>query len=120
MQLCRLKPCVLLRGTRTKSSIGTYVIEYQELGFYKVISQELQDEVSASIYGANIDKTLRISSPRKKLEKLLGTKTNSQADNISNYAIEYEGKIYKIVSVKTNWIDMEATSEVKVAPHGSV
>ena len=120
MQISRLKTCTLLKGSKSKSGNGAYVTTYQEQNSYKIIPQELIDQVSASIYGANINKTLRISSVRKTLETLLKTKLNSQSDNISNYVIEYDGNIYKIVSVKTNWIDMEAISEVKIVPHGSV
>ena len=113
MQICRLTECVLLKSIKTKSSNGTYITQYQELGSYKIIPQELLDQVSASIYGANIDKTKRISSVRKKLENLLNTKVNNKSDNISNYFIKYDDKIYKIVSVKINWIDIEAVSEAK-------
>ena len=117
MQICRLNICTLLKGQRSKVGNGTYVTEYQELGSYKMIPQELLDQVSASIYGANINKTIRISSVRRKLELLLSIKVNNKADNISSYFIKYDNKIYKIVSVKINWIDIEAISEAK---NGSV
>lgn len=120
MQISRLKTCVLLKGARTKAGNGTYVNTYQEVNSYYVIPQELTDEVSASIYGANVNKTTRISSVRRELETLLKTKLNNQADNISNYVIKFEDKIHKIASVKTNWIDIEVTNDVKQEPHGSV
>lgn len=120
MQISRLKTCVLLKGARTKANNGTYVNTYQEQASYSVIPQELTDEVSASIYGANINKTTRISSVRRELEALLKTKLNNKADNISNYAIEFENKIHKIVSVKNNWVDIEASNEIKDEPYGSV
>lgn len=120
MQISRLKECTLMKGTKTKNGNGTYTTTYQDIDSYNMIPQELLDEVSASIYGANINKTIRISSVRRMLESLLYTKVNNQADNISNYYIKYDNKIYKIVSVKTNWVDIEAISEVKPEPPGSV
>lgn len=120
MQISRMKTCVLLKGSKVKAGNGTSVTTYQEQNSYKIIPQELMDQVSASIYGANVDKTLRISSVRRELETLLSSKLNNKADNISNYVIEFDSKIYKIVSVKTNWVDIEAISEVKITPHGSV
>lgn len=111
MQLRRLKDCNLIQVTHTKRSNGTIGNTYTKLNQYKIIPQDLQDEVSASIYGANVNKTIRISSIRGELETLLASKLNSDTDNVSNYLIEYNTFLYKIVSVKNKWIDMELTNE---------
>lgn len=111
MQLRRLKKCYLVQVTHTKRANGTQSDSYTQLNPYKIIPQELLDQVSASVYGANVNKTIRISSIKNQLEKLLYTKLNSESDNISNYVIEYESNYYKIVSVKQNWIDIELKNE---------
>lgn len=107
MQLRRLKECLLLFNSPEKQANGTYKDSYTEIKSYKVIKQELQDEISASIYGANVNKTIRISSIRNELEKYLKNKVGNNQDNVSKYFIVLENKKYKIVSPKENWIDVE-------------
>ena len=111
MQLRRIKEVDLIQVSHTKRANGTLEDSYTKLSSYKIIPQELQDQVSASIYGANIDKTLRISSIRNELETLLKGKLNNDSDNISNYLIQYDSNLYKIVSVRTKWIDIELKNE---------
>lgn len=77
------------------------------VGSYKVIVQELNDKVSANVYGANINKMLRIGSVNRILEILLKQKMNNSSDNISKYQISYRSTRYKIVDVKTKYIDIE-------------
>ena len=77
------------------------------IGSYKVITQELNDNVSATIYGADINKILRISSVNKILEILLKEKLNNTSDNISKYRINYNQSSYKVKDVKTRYIDIE-------------
>ena len=74
---------------------------------YDVQTQELSDEISASIYGANIYKMLRIRSINKKLENYLYGKANNKADNISNYYIFINERKYKIKAVNQSGIDLE-------------
>ena len=107
MQLSRLKPAVLKVATKTKQANGSYVEEYTKVTDYKVILQELVDEVSASMYGANLNKTYRVSSPREILEIYLQGKLNNTSDNISKYFLFIQDKQYKIVSVKEHWVDIE-------------
>jgi capsular polysaccharide biosynthesis protein len=107
MQLSRLKPAVLKVATKTKQANGSYVEEYTKVTDYKVILQELVDEVSASMYGANLNKTYRVSSPRETLEIYLQGKLNNTSDNISKYFLFIQDKQYKIVSVKEHWVDIE-------------
>ena len=107
MQLSRLKPAVLKVSTKIKQANGSSIEEYTKVDDYKVILQELVDEVSASVYGANLNKTYRASSPRQTLEIYLQSKLNNTSDNISKYYLFIKNKKYKIVSVKENWVDIE-------------
>jgi len=77
------------------------------IGSYKIIAQELNDNVSATIYGADINKILRISSVNKILEILLKEKLNNTSDNISKYRIHYGDSSYKVKDVKSKYIDIE-------------
>lgn len=77
------------------------------VGSYKVIIQELNDDVSATIYGADVNKILRISSVNKILEILLKEKLNNTSDNISKYRISYNNSSYKVKDVKSKYIDIE-------------
>lgn len=99
--------CKLNKKDRVKQKNGTYLENYVLIDEYKVTLQELTDVVSASIYGASINKTYRISSIYNKLEKLLSSKLTNQEDNISKYNIEIDHKNYKIVSVKKKYLDIE-------------
>lgn len=110
MQLRRLKVCYLVQITHTKRSNGTQSDSYTQLTSYKIIPQDILDQVSASIYGASINKTIRISSIRNELETLLKSKLNSDSDNVSNYVIQIGNNYYKIVSVE-KWIDIELKNE---------
>ena len=77
------------------------------VGSYKVVIQELNDNVSATLYGADINKILRISSVNKILEILLKEKLNNSSDNISKYRISYDTSKYKVKDVKSKYIDIE-------------
>ena len=77
------------------------------VGSYKVVIQELNDNVSATLYGADINKILRISSVNKILEILLKEKLNNTSDNISKYRISYGTSKYKVKDVKSKYIDIE-------------
>lgn len=74
---------------------------------YSIQTQELSDEISASIYGANIYKMLRIRSVNKELENYLYYKTNNKQDNISYYYIFIKNRKYKIKAVNQSGIDLE-------------
>ena len=109
MQLRYLKDIKLVKATKTKQSNGSYINTYTLIDEYKVQVQELTDAVSASIYGATINKMYRISSPLKDLENYLKPKNNSKADNISLYFIEYNSGLYKISAVRDYGIDIVYT-----------
>ena len=68
MKLIRtLKEVSLLKATKQKQPNGVYVKSYQLIDNYNVAIANLTDEVSATIYGANIDKMLNISDALGKL-----------------------------------------------------
>ena len=106
-QLTRLKKVELDKITSIQTSDGGYTKTYTFVNFYKCIVQELSDAIDASIYGSNISKMLRISSVANELEQYLLTKLNTSSDNISKYLIGYSNANYKIVSVKSKYIDCE-------------
>lgn len=118
MLLRYLELITLNKATKIKQSNGTFTNNYTKINDYKVQMQDLtDDEISVSIYGANITKMIRISSPLHKLEKYLLPKVNNKADNISQYYIFIENKIYKINSVSETRIDIElvnSTSEISL------
>lgn len=108
MLLRYLQPITLKKAEKIKQANGTYTNSYTKLEDYRVQIQNLtDDEVSATIYGANITKMLRLSSPLKKLEEYLLPKVDNQADNISQYYIFYQDRVYKITAVSNDRIDIE-------------
>lgn len=108
IQLRKLENCILQSSIKEKQNNGTCKNYYVDIKNYKIELQELTDQVSANIYGANINKTYRIVSPYHELENYLLTKlTSNSEDNISKYFISFKGNRYKIVAVKTGWVDIE-------------
>lgn len=92
---------------RERQSNGSIIESIIDSENYTVQKQELSDSVSASLYGANIYKILRIKSVANKLEKFLIEKRNHSVDNLSKYIIYFEGGKYKIVGVSMSGIDIE-------------
>ena len=112
MQLKYLKNVELQKANKVKQANGFKVNVYTKVDDYKAQIQEITDEASISIYGATINKMLRMSSPRRLLEKYLKPKINDKKDNISLYFIKYNNVLYKINAVRENWIDIEYTEEM--------
>lgn len=107
-QLTRLKDCNLIKVSKESTDDGDFTEELSNVGVYSIIAQELTDAVSATIYGSNISKMVRISSVHRLLEILLKSKVNNTEDNISKYRITFNNsEYYKIVDVKTKYIDIE-------------
>lgn len=107
MLLRYLETATIKKATKSKQENGTYKETLTIVKSYRVQEQELNDEISASIYGANVYKMLRIKSVNKELEDFLYTKVNNKQDNISLYYIFINSKKYKIVAVNTSGIDLE-------------
>ena len=106
-QLTRLESIELYRIGKETLPDGDVQETETQIGTYKVVIQELNDNVSATIYGADINKILRISSVNKILEILLKEKLNNTSDNISKYSISYGTSKYKVKDVKSRYIDIE-------------
>ena len=108
MKLIRnLKEVKLLKSTRIKQPNGTYVNEYVEQGPYRVSIHELNDEISATIYGTNVVNMLAIGTALGDLEELLKSKVNNKEDNIGLYFIKINNSIYKINSVSKKSVSIE-------------
>ena len=111
-QLRYLQSVELNTSERIRQANGTVISVYSKVDDYLVQFQELTDEISASIYGADVNRMYRISSPHAVLEQFLFSKVNNTSDNVSLYSIVYNGSRYKIVTVKNNWIDIELMGAV--------
>lgn len=108
MKLLRyLQKITLLKSINEKRPNGTTVKSFVTIGSYRVQKKALDDEVNATIYGADITKMWDISSPLNDLEKYLIPKVDNQEDNISFYFISLEGSRYKIKSVRQSGITIE-------------
>ena len=108
MLLRYLKPITLKKAEKQKQPNGTYKNTYNVISVHNVQLQNItDDEVSATIYGSNINKMLRLSSPLGKLEEYLLPKVDNKEDNISYYYIFIGTRTYKIVAVAEDRIDIE-------------
>lgn len=106
MQLRYLKSVDLKKATREKQPNGTYIETLTLISSYSVQTQELNDDVSVSIYGSDLNKITRIKSIKGELEAFLKSKLNNEEDNVSKYYIFIDGTQYKIKSVRENWVDI--------------
>ena len=111
MQLRYLKSVDLKKATKTKQPNGTYIDTLTLVSSYDIQTQELTDEVSASIYGADLYKITRIKSVNRELEVFLKSKLNNKADNVSKYYIIMDDTQFNVISVRENWIDIQAIGE---------
>lgn len=108
MKLIRyLQTVTLLKSENVKQANGSTVKEFVPIQNYRVQKKTLDDEVNATIYGADINKMWDISSPLQDLEEYLIPKVDNKEDNISLYFILLENSRYKINSVKISGITIE-------------
>lgn len=91
---------------RAKQANGAVVETYSKIGSYIIQTQEIDDQVSASIYGADVNRMMRVSSPRYVLESFLASKMNVSADNVSIYSLIIKGRRYAVKAVREHWIDV--------------
>lgn len=112
IQLRYLEQCFLCNRVKKYQSNGTQKETFPEIKDYLIQIQDFYDDISASIYGADINKMIRICSPHNVLENYLLEKMNFSNDNITNYSIKRGNIIYEIVSVKKHWIDLKILCEI--------
>lgn len=107
MLIKNLNKATLKKAIKTRTSTGNLINSgYQVIKEYRIQEQTLQDEVTSTIYGADVNKMLRIASPLHKLETYLLPKVDNVEDNISDYYIFYKDIQYKIVAVRDYFIDI--------------
>ena len=104
-QLIRLKDIKLYYIDSIQTPDGDFVKTSSFIKSYKAEVQELRDALSATIYGSDINKTVRFSSIRNELENYLYGKLNNTSDNISKYQIEFNNNTYEIVDLTRKHID---------------
>ena len=108
MLIKNLEKCTLKKATKEKTTTGNLInTNYEKINDYKIQEQVLQDEITSTMYGADVNKMLRIASPLHKLEKYLLPKVDNKEDNVSDYYIFYKDIQYKIVAVRDYYIDMK-------------
>lgn len=106
-QLIKLHKCSLIETAKQKASNGEQIETLNEVGTYNVTVREINDDISFSMYGADLNTMIRVSSIRNELEQVLKTKQNNSSDNLSKYYIKYEDKLYSIRSVRNKYIDIK-------------
>ena len=107
MLIKNLETATLKKANKTKTTTGNLVnTEYTTIKEYRIQTQTLQDEITANIYGSDVNKMLRIASPLHDLENYLLPKVDNKEDNISTYYIFYNNTQYKIVAVRDYYLDI--------------
>lgn len=107
MLVRRIEKIALKKVVKSKQANGSYIENFQKIKDYDIQKQELDDEISANIYGASIVNMLKIKSPLRNLEDLLSKKLNNKSDNISQYYIFINENKYKIKSVNSKGVVIE-------------
>lgn len=108
MLIKNLNNAILKKAIKTKTSTGNLINSgYEVIKKYRIQEQVLQDEVTSTIYGSDVNKMLRIATPLHDLESYLLPKVDNVEDNVSLYYIFYKGKQYKIVAVRDYFIDLK-------------
>lgn len=107
MLIKNLSKCTLKKATKEKTSTGNLIdTGYTIISDYRIQEQILQDEITSTMYGADVNKMLRIASPLHKLENYLLPKVDNIEDNVSDYYIFYNDVQYKIIAVRSYYIDL--------------
>lgn len=107
MLIKNLEKATLKKATKTRTNTGNLVnTEYEKIDDFRIQEQVLQDEITSTMYGADVNKMLRIASPLHRLERYLLPKVDNIEDNISNYYLFYKDVQYKIVAVRDYYIDI--------------
>lgn len=108
MLIRHLENATLKKAIKEKTTSGNLInAGYELIKEYRIQVQVLQDTITSTIYGSNINKMLRIASPLHDLENYLLPKVANKEDNTSLYYIFYKDVQYKIVAVTSAYIDIE-------------
>lgn len=108
MLIKNLEKATLKKATKQKTGTGSLInADYTKIDDYRIQKQTLQDEVSTTMYGSDVNKMLRVASPLHRLERYLLPKVDNKEDNISYYYLFYNEVQYKIVAVRDYYIDLE-------------
>lgn len=106
MRLIDLEKVTLYQVIKETAKDGDPTETHLKVNEYDVGVQYLDDSVAASIYGAEVTKTYRVSSLHRTLEQYLLPKVNNNPDNLSKYLVEYLDNKFKIQRVTPKYIDM--------------
>lgn len=118
MKLIRyLQEVQLIKSIKVKQNNGIYMKTFTEVGTYNVQINNLEDEISATVYGADINKMLNINDALGKLYEYLLPKVDNVQDNISLYYIKIDTIKYKIKAVKESGIIIERDGLVDLDIH---
>lgn len=70
MLIKNLDKCELKKAIKLKKGTGNVVVDdYEKINDYRIQEQVLQDEVTSTMYGADVNKMLRVASPLHRLER---------------------------------------------------
>ena len=103
MLIKNLEKATLKKAVKEKTTTGSLINKIDD---YRIQEQTLQDEVSSTIYGSDVNKMLRVASPLHRLERYLLPKVDNKDDNISLYYLFYKDVQYKIVAVRDYYLDI--------------
>lgn len=107
MLIKNLENATLKKAIKTKTSTGNLITsDYEKINDYRIQVDTLQDIITSTMYGSDVNKMLRIATPLHDLESYLLPKVDNIEDNVSNYYIFYKNVIYKIVAVRSFYIDI--------------
>jgi hypothetical protein len=86
MLIKNLEKCILKKAIKKKTTTGNIIIsDYEKINDYRIQEQILQDEVTSTIYGSDVNKMKRIASPLHRLEAYLLPKVDNIEDNIKSF-----------------------------------
>ena len=108
MLIKNLINCELKKASKEKTATGSLIVnDYELINNYRVQKDTLQDIITTTMYGSDVNKMLRIASPLHDLEAYLLPKVDNKKDNISMYYIYIDNVQYKIVAVREYYVDIK-------------
>jgi len=108
MLIKNLVECDLKKAEKEKTATGNLIVsDYKLINSYRVQKDTLQDIITTTMYGSDVNKMLRIASPLHDLEAYLLPKVDNKEDNISLYYVFINDVQYKIVAVREYYVDIK-------------